>query len=89
MTEETEAAEASETTVTAETSASEAVAETSQTQQVQAVETAVTAPSDDINSSNINEQKLNVPLLLIVGVIAVAAAYTGLFFLGRRNGRKQ
>ena len=89
VTEETEATEASETTVTAETSASEAAAETSQTQQAQAVETAVTAPSDDINSSNINEQELNVPLLLIVGVIAVAAAYTGLFFLGRRNGRKQ
>ena len=89
VTEETEAAEASETTVTAETSASEAVAETSQTQQAQAVETAVTAPSDDVNSPNINEQKLNVPLLLIVGVVVVAAAYTGLFFLGRRNGRKQ
>ncbi len=89
VTEETEAAEASETTVTAETSASEAVAETSQTQQAQAVETAVTAPSDDVNSPNINEQKLNVPLLLIVGVVVVAAVYTGLFFLGRRNGRKQ
>ncbi len=89
VTEETEAAEASETTVTAETSASEAVAETSQTQQAQAVETAVTAPSDDVNSPNINEQKLNVPLLLIVGVVVVAVAYTGLFFLGRRNGRKQ
>ena len=45
--------------------------------------------NEEVNSSNINEQKHIVPLLLIVGVVVVAATYTGLFFLGRRNGRKQ
>ena len=43
---------------------------------------------DEASSSNINAQKVNYPLLLVVGVVVIAAAYAGLFLLGRKNAKK-
>lgn len=86
-TEETRETEPSETTVPVETTT---VAESSDSvPATQAEVTTVTEASGDVNSPNINEKKVNDPLLLIVGAVAVAATYAGLFMLGRKNGRKQ
>ena len=72
-----------------------------QTEASQAEETAETAVSeqtiDEASSSegegsdlqNIDKNQENHTIILIVGAVALAAAYTGLFLLGRKRGRKQ
>lgn len=86
---ETEPAETSETTVqTTETTSAETTQSQVETTVSQGVTPAESVAADDNNSPIINEQKVNYPLLLVLGVVVVAAAYAGLFLLGRKNGRK-
>ena len=86
---ETEPSETSETTVqTTETTSAETTQSQVETTVSQGVTPAESVAADDNNSPIINEQKVNFPLLLILGVVVVAAAYAGLFLLGRKNGRK-
>ena len=79
----TEETEPVQTTEPAQTSASEAA--TAETSAV--TETAQTSVQTD-NSQEFHENKVNYPLLLIVGAVVVAAAYTGLFLLGRKHAKK-
>ncbi len=95
------AASAPEVEETEETSAStteQAQVETQETVQTQeqiaqqeepAAGTAPSGTEEQGDLQNINANKNSFILLLIVGIVAVLAAYSGLFLLGRRNGRKQ
>ena len=73
-----EQTEASQTEETAETAVSE-----------QTIDEASSSEGEGSDLQNIDKNQENHTIILIVGAVALAAAYTGLFLLGRKRGRKQ
>lgn len=85
------AAQVQETVQTApeETAAaSEPAASETEAVQTQATVTSSETAPDESNSQEFHEQEANIPLILIIGAVVVAAAYAGLFLLGRKNAKK-
>jgi len=77
-----------ETSSSQEQDSSQTSSEQASETSAQASSVSTAAPAADEFSQNINENHSGHTIILVIGAVAVVAAYVGLFFLGRKNGKK-